>query len=170
MIERALANPPSPDARPWMCVEPIIGSGDEHSVRFTAAELALFMEAQRADIAEDMQMLARKNSTAGASLETYNKRRDLMKEKMPPPESVVGNAGTTGFTREQYMAVLPDWVALDGLLEQLVTYLREDLELGLRIAEAFGPALQKHFEDKRFPGFLIAGQNEAKPRVGGASA
>jgi hypothetical protein len=155
MIESALNNPPSPASRPWMCVEPIIGHRGEHSVQFTAAELALFLEAQRGDIAEQMQMLARKNSTAGAVIETYNTRRDEMKSKFPPPDVVDGNLGTTALTREQFMALAPDMAALDSLIDQIVPALREDFDLGLAIAAEFGPVLKSHFGDKRFPGFLL---------------
>jgi hypothetical protein len=155
MLERALANPPSKDSRPWQSVEPIVGHRGEHTVEFTAAELALFMEAQRGDLAENMQMLVRKNSTHGVVIETYNERRDALKAKMPPPQIIQGARGTTALTREQFMALAPDMVALDSLIEQLVPALREDLEFGLSIAAEFGPALQKHFDDKRFPAFLI---------------
>ena len=155
MIERALANPPSANSRPWMCVEPIIGHRGEHSVEFTAAELALFLEAQRADIAEELQLLTRRNSTAGVVLETYNARRADLKLKMPPPQMIKDNHGTTALTKDQYLALVPDMVALDSLIEQLVPALREDLALGLKIAKSFGPVLKAHFGDKRFPGFLI---------------
>lgn len=160
MIERALADPPTSNSRPWMCVEPIIGHGDEHLVQFTAAELALFLEAQRADISEKLQLLARRNSTAGVVIETYNARRMELKSKMPPPETIEGNRGSTPLTRDQYLALAPDMVALDSLIEQLVPALREDLMLGLQIAEAFGPTLQAHFGDKRFPGFLVPNHSE----------
>jgi hypothetical protein len=158
MIERALANPPSSGSRPWMCVEPIIGHRSESAVEFTAAELALFLEAQRADIANDMQLLAHRNATDGAVLNTYNARRADLKLKMPPPQLIQGTNATTALTREQAQALAPDMVALDSLIDQLVPALREDLALGLRIAEAFGPVLKAHFGDKRFPAFIIPPQ------------
>ena len=46
-------------------------------------------------------------------------------------------------------------VALDSLITQLIVTLPEDLALGLATAERFGSALQGHFDDKRFPAFLI---------------
>jgi hypothetical protein len=155
MLERALSNPPAPGARPWQCVEPIVGQRGENAVEFAAAELALFLEAQRGDLAEQMQMLARKNAVAGAVIETYNDRRDALRAKMPVPEAVEANLGTTPLTREQFMAVAPDMAALDSLIEQIVPMLREDLQFGLEIAAEFGPVLQQHFRDTRFPGFLI---------------
>jgi hypothetical protein len=164
MLEGALSNAPSPHSRPWMCVEPIIGSGGEHKVEFTASELALFMEAQRADLAEQMQLLARRNSTAGIVIETYNSRRDALKAKMPPPQIIEGSRGTTALTEDQMRVLLPEMVALDSLIEQLVPMLREDLQLGLDIAAEFGPALQQHFSDKRFPAFLIPNLEAADGR------
>jgi hypothetical protein len=155
MLERALAHPPSPGSRPWMCVEPIVGSANEHRIEFTAAELALFIEAQHAEIAEDMQLLARKNSTAGVVIETYNARRDALKAKMPPPQLIEGTRGTTALTEEQFRVLAPDMAALDSLIDQIVPMLRVDLALGLRIAGEFGPVLRKHFGDSRFPAFLI---------------
>jgi hypothetical protein len=164
MIERALANPPAPGSRPWMCVEPIIGHRGEHAVEFTAAELALFLEAQRGDLANDMQLLVRRNATAGVVLETYNARRADLKSKMPPPQMIQGTHGTTALTKDQAQTLAPDMVALDSLIDQLVPALREDLALGLTIAEEFGPVLKKHFGDKRFPGFLIPQQDPQQDR------
>jgi len=160
MLDRALAQPHGEGTQAWMLVEPIIGHRAEHLVEFTAAELALFMEAQRADIAEDMQMLARKNSTAGVVIETYNELRAKLKEMMPPPDMVQGNLGTTALTREQMRVLLPHMVALNSLVEQLVEALREDLELGLKVARDFGPALRAHFGPKGVPSFEVPEQVE----------
>jgi hypothetical protein len=165
MIESALANAPAPGSRPWMCVEPIIGHRGEHSVEFSAAELALFLEAKRADIAEELQLLVRRNSTVGVVLETYNDRRAALKAKMPPPQVIQGTLGTTALTREQAQALAPDMVALDSLIHQLVPALREDLALGLKLADAFGPVLKAHFGDHRFPGFLVPAQENSENRM-----
>lgn len=156
MIDRALARPHGAGAQPWMLVEPIVGSRVEHEVQFTAAELALFMEAQRADIAEDMQMLARKNATAGAVIDTYNELRGKLKEMMPPPDAVSGTLGTTALTSDQMRALKPHMVALNSLIDQLVAALAEDLELGLKVAADFGPALRAHLGEKGVPAFEIA--------------
>jgi len=155
MIDRALSRPHAHDAQLWMLVEPIIGHPSDHQVEFTAAELALFMEAQRADLAEDMQMLARKNSTTGAVISTYNQLRAELKEKMPPPIIVQGALGTTALTPEQMRALLPHMVALNSLIEQLVVALREDVALGLKVAKEFGPALKAHFGGSDIPAFVV---------------
>jgi hypothetical protein len=169
MIEDQLSRPPSPNARPWMSVMPIVGHTSEDTVRFAAAELVLFMEAQRADLAGDLQVLARRNGVANVVLETYNERRDALKAKMPAPESVSGQLGTTPLTREQVQALEPDMVALDSLILQLVPNLREDLKMGLRIAAEFGPVLQKHFDDRRFPEFRIPQEDVNASEVGSAT-
>lgn len=158
MLERALANAPGPGARPWMCVEPIVGSRNEHEVEFTAAELALFLEAQRADISEKLQLLSRRNSTTGVVIDTYNVRREALREKMPPPHFIEDTKGSTALTRDQALALGPDMAALDSLIDQLLPSLREDLTLGLEVAREFGPVLKRHFGDKRFPAFLIPDQ------------
>lgn len=155
MLEQALAHPPSADARPWQCVERTVSHRGEYLVEFTAAELALFMEAQRGEIAESMQMLARRNATVGAVLERYNECLDVLRAKMPPPQVLEGGRRTTAFTEEQYMALAPHMAILDSLIEQLVPVLREDTQLGHSIAAEFGPVLRKHFDDERFPAFVI---------------
>jgi hypothetical protein len=151
MLATALSSAPIQGARPWQCVEPLIGHPGDYLIEFSASELALFMEAGRADIAEHMQMLARKNAVSGAVIKVYNERRVELTTKMPPPAHVEGTHGTTELTQEQYLAVARDMAALDSLINQLIPALAEDLSVGLRVAAEFGPALRRHFKDQRFP-------------------
>lgn len=152
MLRRALTSG-QPGARPWMLVEPIIGSSQEHETHFDAAEIALFVEAGSAQLAEDLQMIARRHTTAGTVIAEYNTRRQALAEKMPPALFVQGTAATTALTPEQFALVQRDMIGLDSLILQLTPALAEDLELGLSIASRFGPALRTHFKDNRFPGF-----------------
>jgi hypothetical protein len=160
MLQSALNRRPTDDTPLWTVVEPIVGHEDDYSVRFSSEEIALFIEAGRSDIAANLQLLAKKNATLGAAIETMNHRRQSLRDKMPTPALVESLSATTRLTREQYLELAPDMQALDQLIRDIVRFLDEDFQLALETSKDFGPALRSHFKDENFPALILPSESE----------
>lgn len=144
--------PGNENMEPLSALVPMIGHTDEGTVRFVAEEMAVFEAAKERDFMMDTMLLGQRHASSLASFQKYCELREELSAIMPTSDAFEGEMGSVMLTREQLLRLKPRTIMLNSLVIQLENGLEEDLRLARNVALAFGPIVQRYFNEPTFPG------------------
>lgn len=145
---------------PWQTLIPLVGHTDEHEVRFTSTELAVFAAAKEYDFMQDMMLLAARNASSLESFRQYCIMRREFLAIGPKPTSFEGAIGSALLTAEQVEQYKPYTIPLNNIVRGLEEGVRKDYELATKVAGDFEKVTSTYFKVDKFLSFSIPGEAE----------
>ncbi|RJT22837.1 hypothetical protein D5I55_13640 [Chakrabartia godavariana] len=134
----------------WQLLLPMVGFTDEHNVRFSGEETAVFYAAGETDFLMDLLLLAQRNAATTTSFIHYCQQRAALVDILPKPTRFVGERGEAMLTEQQVLETLPHTIPVNMIAREIAANLEEDLSLCRKVASQFGPIVQAYFNDDKF--------------------
>ncbi|MCS0463534.1 MULTISPECIES: hypothetical protein [Rhizobium] len=148
----------------WKKIRPQAGATDDVS-SVTSNEFVPLVEAKRADLINDCQLLFARYRSIAASLDIYSRKREALQENMKPFTKLSGKR------KGEVITVLPKDQAhvfelaafeLESLIRDIYSHVIEDFETSKNLCEELSVVFKAYFKETEF---VTMSANEAAPET-----
>jgi hypothetical protein len=169
-IEASLARPADPhDESPTQRRVPAMaGAPSDTDLAFTAEDLYVLIAAREEDYLADLDLFGRRYSANVRALYTYGGLKSKLHDLIAESEQIEFGPGDQIFTRidaPNAAKLRMQARTLESVIVPLVEAMKNDLILGVRLAQQYGPKMKAYFGKRTVPFFDFTDLKETLPWV-----
>jgi hypothetical protein len=157
-IEEMLLRPVDPDdeSPTQRRVSAFAGAESEPTLMFTADDLYVLIAAGEVDYLTDLDLLGRRYAANLRTMHTYAQLKSKLHDLIGESEIIEFGPGDRIFTRidaKNAAKLRMQARALESVIVPLIDGMRRDTQLGIKLAQQYGPKMKAYFGTRKVPFF-----------------
>ena len=149
-------------------VSAFAGAAAEPELTFTAEDLFVLVAAGEADYLTQLDLFGRRYAADIRTMHVYSTLKAKLHEVLAEAEDIKFGPDDTVLTRidaKNAAKLRMQARTLESVIVPLIEALRNDVVLGVYLAEQYGPVMKKYFGDRRVPFFELSEIRKLLPQL-----